>query len=63
MFRDRDHAAGILAGRLQNYAGSEKAVIAIPRGGAAIGYELSRLLALPLELVLTQKIGHPYNQE
>jgi predicted phosphoribosyltransferase len=63
MFRDRDHAAGILAGRLQNYAGSEKAVIAIPRGGAAIGYELARLLALPLELVLTQKIGHPYNQE
>ena len=63
MFRDRDHAAGILAGRLEKYRGSGNTVIAIPRGGAAIGFELARILSLPLELILTQKIGHPYNQE
>ncbi|HMQ69128.1 MAG TPA: phosphoribosyltransferase family protein [Ignavibacteria bacterium] len=63
MFRDRDHAAGILAGRLEKYNGSDNAVIAIPRGGAAIGFELARLLGLPLELILTHTIGHPYNRE
>lgn len=63
MFKDRNHAAQILAGRLSKYANSEDVVLAIPRGGVVLGYELSKLLNLPLEIVLTQKIGHPYNKE
>lgn len=63
MFRDRKHAARILADKLEKYAGTDGVVLAIPRGGVVLGYELANILGLPLEIVLTQKIGHPYNQE
>lgn len=64
MFRDRMDAAGQLADRLAAYRKRRDAVVlAIPRGGVQVGYVLSRSLALPLDILLIKKIGHPHNPE
>lgn len=64
MFLDREDAARLLAERLSAYRGRPDAVIlAIPRGGVAIGAVLAERLGLPLDIVLTKKIGHPSNPE
>lgn len=64
MFHDRHDAAVRLAGKLSGYRGRRDALIlAIPRGGLPIGAELARRLGLKLDVILTKKIGHPYNPE
>lgn len=64
MFHDRHDAAVRLAGKLSGYRGRRDAlVLAIPRGGLPIGAELARRLGLRLDVILTKKIGHPYNPE
>lgn len=64
MFIDREEAAKMLAKKIMNYKGNKDAVIvAIPRGGVPIGYEIAKKLELPLEIVLSKKIGHPFNKE
>lgn len=64
VFKDR-HEAGIqLVEKLQNYKGNKDALIlAIPRGGLVIGYELAKGLQLPLDIVVTKKIGYPGDPE
>lgn len=62
-FHDRTHAAFLLAEELRKYAGSNGIVLAIPRGGVPMGYTLAHQLALPLDVVLVKKIGHPDNPE
>lgn len=64
MFANRKEAGEMLYKELINYKNNENAVIvSIPRGGVSIGYTLSEKLKLPLELVLSKKIGHPLNKE
>ncbi|MCR4294139.1 MAG: phosphoribosyltransferase family protein [Elusimicrobia bacterium] len=64
MFHDRHDAAVRLLRKLQGYRGRRDAlVLAIPRGGLPIGGLLARELGLPLDVILTKKIGHPYNPE
>src|SRR4051812_38679160 len=62
-FKDRTHAGQLLAGRLKDYKDQDAIVLAVPRGGVVIGYEIARALHLPLSLVLAKKIGHPSNPE
>lgn len=63
-FEDRFHAAELLADRLTRYKDRPDAIIlAIPRGALQIGYILARKLNLPLDVVLTKKIGSPGNPE
>jgi predicted phosphoribosyltransferase len=38
-------------------------VLAVPRGGVPVGYEIAKALNLPLEIFLSKKIGHPNNPE
>ena len=38
-------------------------VLAVPRGGVPLGYIIARELKLPLEILLSKKIGHPNNPE
>ena len=38
-------------------------VLAIPRGGVVIGYEVARLWRIPLDVIITRKIGAPGNPE
>ena len=62
-FSDRKEAGRKLAAKLKGYRGSDTVVYALPRGGVVLGYEISQALRVPLDLVITRKIGHPYNPE
>jgi len=64
MFKDRFDAGKQLAHKLSAYKNNPNAIIlAIPRGALEIGAELSRELDLPLDVILTKKIGYPGNPE
>ena len=62
-FTDRDDAGRRLALRLQSYAHTNAIVYALPRGGVVIGATIATTLHLPLDLIITRKIGHPINPE
>ncbi len=63
MFKDRFDAGRQLAKALQHYKNRDGVILAVPRGGVEIGYVLARELDLPLEVVLSKKIGHPNQPE
>ena len=63
MYSDRIEAGLILAERLKKYTGETGIILAVPRGGVPLGYIIARELHLPLELLLSKKIGHPNNPE
>jgi putative phosphoribosyl transferase len=63
MFKDRIQAGKLLAIKLQKYKDEEGVVLAVPRGGVPVGYQVARELGFPLEVVLTKKIGHPNHKE
>lgn len=63
MIKNRTEAAHKLADQLEKYSGQDGAVLAIPRGGVPIGYELAKRLDWPLDLAMSKKIGHPTNKE
>ncbi|HEY9221291.1 MAG TPA: phosphoribosyltransferase family protein [Lutibacter sp.] len=64
MFTNREKAGNLVAEKLLQYKGNKDAVIVtIPRGGVATGYAIAKKLDLPLEIVLSKKIGHPFNKE
>ena len=63
MFKDRYDAALQLAKKLEKYRNNGGIVLAIPRGGVPIGYVVAKELKLPLEIILSKKIGHPLNPE
>lgn len=63
MFRNRLEAGLLLAEKLKKYKNTAGIVLAVPRGGVPIAYVVARKLSLPLEIILTKKIGHPLNEE
>ncbi|HXF94429.1 MAG TPA: phosphoribosyltransferase [Nitrospiraceae bacterium] len=64
VFRDREEAGRLLATRLLAYRDDPTALIlALPRGGVAVGYQMSLVLCLPLDVFITRKIGAPDNPE
>ncbi len=64
VFRDREEAGRLLAARLESYRNDPNALIlALPRGGVAVAYELSRSLHLPLDVFITRKLSTPDNPE
>lgn len=63
MFKDRYDAAKQLAEKLNKYKNENGVVLAVPRGGVPLGYIVAKDLGFPLEIVLSKKIGHPYNSE
>lgn len=64
MFANRKEAGELLYRELLSYKNNpDTVVVALPRGGVPIGYHIAEQLQLPLELVLTKKIGHPQNKE
>jgi putative phosphoribosyl transferase len=63
-FLDRQDAGRQLAKALKEYADAkETLVIALPRGGVVVGYEVAQALHLPLDIVCPRKIGAPFNPE
>ncbi len=64
MFRNREEAGRTLANKLSQYRNDPTALIlALPRGGVAVGYQLSLALHVPLDVFITRKIGAPGNPE
>lgn len=63
MFRDRADAGRRLAERLQPHKDEHPVVLALPRGGVAVGFEVARALRAPLDLVMVRKIGAPTQPE
>jgi putative phosphoribosyl transferase len=64
LFRDRHDAGRRLAQRLLHYKeAKDTIVIALPRGGVVVGYDISMALRLPLDVLITRKLGTPSNPE
>lgn len=65
MFRDRTHAGRLLAEELSaGYAERDDVIVlGIPRGGVILANEVARRLSLPLDIIVTSKIGAPGNPE
>lgn len=64
MFRDRSEAGQLLARKLTHYGGSkDTAVLALPRGGVPVAFEIARQLHLPLDILLVRKLGAPTQPE
>lgn len=63
-FKDREEAGRQLVAELLQYRDDPHGLIlALPRGGVAVGYQLSLALHLPLDVFITRKIGAPDNPE
>ncbi|HEY7340207.1 MAG TPA: phosphoribosyltransferase [Ktedonobacterales bacterium] len=63
-FRDRRDAGQALAASLTPYADRpDVIVLALPRGGVPVGYEVASALRAPLDVFLVRKLGAPGNEE
>jgi putative phosphoribosyl transferase len=63
-FRDRSEAGRVLAQQLTEYAGRDDVIVlALPRGGIPVGYEVAKALGAPLEVFVARKLGVPGHQE
>ena len=64
IFRDRKEAGEVLASRLKQYANrGDVVVLALPRGGVPVGFELARALDAPLDVFVVRKLGTPGHEE
>lgn len=63
LLNDRKEAGILLSERLKKYQNSNTIILAVPRGGVPVGYEIAKRLHLPMDIVLSKKIGHPNNKE
>lgn len=62
-FKDRNDAALKLSPYLNKYEKEDCVLLAIPRGGVPIACYIARQYHMPLDLLMTKKIGHPGNPE
>jgi putative phosphoribosyl transferase len=64
VFRNRREAGRVLARRLQRYPQSPgPLVLALPRGGVPVAYEVAQALRAPLDVFLVRKLGVPGAEE
>ena len=64
IFRNRSDAGKYLAEKLQKYKGrADVLVLALPRGGVPVGYEVAKELDVPLDIFLVRKLGVPGHEE
>ena len=62
-FADRYAAGRQLAAKLAHLKDRAPVVLALPRGGVAVGFEIAQALGAPLDIVLVRKIGVPWQPE
>jgi putative phosphoribosyl transferase len=62
-FVDRVDAGKHLALALKDFSGENGVVLAIPRGGVVVGFEIAQVLSVPLDVIIPRKIGAPDNPE
>ena len=64
IYRDRTEAGKRLAAQLTDYADrSDVLVLALPRGGVPVAYEVAKALNAPLDIFLVRKLGVPGHEE
>lgn len=63
-YRDRREAGRVLGGALAHYRGrAGLLVLALPRGGVAVGFEVAQALQAPLDVFIVRKLGYPGHEE
>ena len=62
-YRDRQEAGQKLGAALQAFAREHPIVLALPRGGVPVGYEVAAALRAPLDVWVVRKIGVPWHPE
>jgi predicted phosphoribosyltransferase len=63
-YADRQEAGEVLADSLQHLRGrAGLLVLALPRGGVPVAYEVARELGAPLDVLIVRKLGHPNHEE
>jgi putative phosphoribosyl transferase len=63
-YQDRRHAGRVVAEALRHYAGrSDVVVLALPRGGVPVAYEVATRLGVPLDVFVVRKLGLPGHEE
>lgn len=64
LFADRFEAGRVLASKLGEFSGrSDVVVLALPRGGVPVGYEVAQALSAPLDVFVVRKLGTPGQEE
>jgi len=64
MFKDRAEAGKKLAEKLKELEPFENSIIlALPRGGVPVAYEVAKRLNIPLDVIIVRKLGAPLNEE
>ncbi len=64
VFKNRVHAGQVLSEKLSEYSGKKEVIIlALPRGGVPVAFEVSRKLGVEMDLLLVRKLGVPGNEE
>ena len=64
MFRDRSEAGHVLAQELSAYDGREDVIVlALPRGGVPVAFEVARAIHAPLDVFVVRKLGVPGHEE
>lgn len=64
IFQDRIDAGLALCKHLQHYKNAvDGLTLAVPRGGVPVALPVAQILQLPLEVILSKKIGHPMHKE
>ena len=64
MFKDRAEAGKLLAKKLKKYENKKDSIVlAIPRGGVPVAYQIAKALSLKMDVIIIKKIGYPGNEE
>jgi predicted phosphoribosyltransferase len=63
MFKDRQEAGQKLAGAVRAHKNEDPVVLAIPRGGVEVGYEVAKWLKAPFSIIVVRKLPFPDNPE
>ena len=63
LFADRRDAGRRLGEALERLRDEDPVVLALPRGGVPVGYEVAKALGAPLDILLVRKLGSPFNPE
>lgn len=62
-YKNREHAGKLLAEKLMEYKTLNPVILALPRGGVPLAFEISSKLEASLDVLFVKKIGDPSNEE
>ena len=64
IFKDRHEAGQKLAEKLKKLKNKKDVIVlGIPRGGVEVAFNIAKTLKVPLNIIVTKKIGHPFESE